>query len=62
MNERHLLTNLSNPFLVNMISAFQDRDHLYLVMDLLNGGDLRFHMGKIRRFTEQQTSKPPNSL
>lgn len=57
MNERHLLSNLSNPFLVNIISAFQDRDHLYLVMDLLNGGDLRFHMGKIRRFSEQQTSK-----
>jgi hypothetical protein len=26
--------------------AFQDRDNLYLVMDLLTGGDLRFHIGK----------------
>jgi hypothetical protein len=27
-----------------------------LVMDLLNGGDLRYHICKHRRFTEEQTS------
>ena len=37
--------------------AFQDRDNLYLVMDLMNGGDLRFHIGRLRRFSEDQTSK-----
>jgi hypothetical protein len=26
-------------------------------MDLLTGGDLRFHIGKMRRFKESQTSK-----
>lgn len=26
-------------------------------MDLLNGGDLRYHICKHRRFTEEQTSK-----
>lgn len=36
--------------------AFQDRDNLYLVMDLMNGGDLRFHIGRLRRFREDQTS------
>ena len=35
--------------------AFQDRENLYLVMDLLTGGDLRFHVGKNRRFKENQT-------
>ena len=35
--------------------AFQDHQNLYLVSDLLNGGDLRFHIGKKRRFNEQQT-------
>ncbi len=40
-------------FLVNMFYAFQDRDNLYLVMDLMPGGDLRFHIGKMRRFTEE---------
>ena len=35
--------------------AFNDRDNLYLVMDLLSGGDLRFHIGRINKFNEEQT-------
>ena len=38
-----------------MLYAFQDRDNLYLVMDLLSGGDLRFHFSKRKRFTEAET-------
>jgi serine/threonine protein kinase len=56
MNERQILTQLHNPFIVNMYYAFQDRENLYLVMDLLNGGDLRYHICRHRRFTEEQTS------
>ena len=56
MNERKLLPQLKNPFLVNIVFAFQDRENLYLVMDLLTGGDLRFHVSRKRRFTELQTS------
>lgn len=37
--------------------AFQDFDNLYLVMDLLNGGDLRYHICKNKKFSEEQTSK-----
>ena len=44
-------------FIVNMLFAFQDTEHLYLVMDLLNGGDLRFHVSRYRKFSEEQTSK-----
>lgn len=39
-----------------MIYAFQDFDNLYLVMDLLSGGDLRYHLCKFDVFTEEQTS------
>jgi serine/threonine protein kinase len=52
-----ILTQLNHPFIVNMYYAFQDRENIYLVMDLLNGGDLRYHICKHRRFTEEQTSK-----
>lgn len=55
MNERQILTQLHNPFLVNMYYAFQDRENLYLVMDLLNGGDLRYHICRYRRFDEETT-------
>jgi len=36
--------------------AFQDRDTLYLVLDLMEGADLRYHIGH-RVFTELQSSK-----
>lgn len=55
MNERKLLAKLQHPFLVNIRYAFQDRDNLYLCSDLLTGGDLRFHIGKRKRFTENET-------
>ena len=44
MNERLLLSSLNSPFLVNIHYAFQDRDTLYLVLDLMEGGDLRYHL------------------
>jgi serine/threonine protein kinase len=44
-------------FLVNMHYAFQDRENLYLVIDLMNGGDLRYHFAKFKKFSEEQTSK-----
>ena len=54
-NERIFLSKLHHPFLVNMHFAFQDQDNLYLVIDILNGGDLRFHCSRYRRFSEEQT-------
>ena len=38
--EREFLSKLNHPFIVNMHYAFQDKDNLYLVMDMLSGGDL----------------------
>ena len=54
-NERVFLSKLRHPFLVNMHYAFQDKDNLYLVIDILNGGDLRFHCSRYRKFSEEQT-------
>lgn len=54
MNERKLLATLHHPFIVNMHYAFQDRENLYLVLDYMRGGDLRFHITRHRTFTEQQ--------
>ena len=51
-NERELLTKVRNPFIVNMRQAFQDRENLYLIMDLMPGGDLRYHICKKHKFTE----------
>jgi serine/threonine protein kinase len=69
--EKELLRQLKHPyflyyykynkfifrFLVNMQYAFQDYENLYLIMDLLSGGDLRYHISRHKKFSEEQTSK-----
>lgn len=50
-NERQLLTQVKHQFIVNMRQAFQDRENLYLIMDLMTGGDLRYHICKKHKFT-----------
>ncbi|MCQ2816418.1 MAG: protein kinase [archaeon] len=53
--ERELLSRLNSPFIVNMYLCFQDHENLYLLMDLLSGGDLRYHICRYRKFTEEQS-------
>jgi len=55
INERKILSQLKHPFIVNMQFAFQDQENLYLVMDLHNGGDLRYHLTQNKKFSEEQT-------
>jgi serum/glucocorticoid-regulated kinase 2 len=53
MNELKLLAVISSDFIVNVHYAYQDKMTLYLVMDLLLGGDLRFHIARRKKFTEE---------
>lgn len=55
MNERKLLESLHHSFIPNMVAAFQTRDNLYLVMEYMHGGDLRYHIGLNRVFSEETT-------
>lgn len=52
LNEREILGKLKNPFLVNMKKSFQDKKNLYLLLDLVSGGDLRFHLCYKKIFSE----------
>ena len=54
-SEKKFLSFLNHPFIINMHYAFQDMDNLYLVIDLLTGGDLRYHISRYRTFSEEQT-------
>ncbi len=36
--------------------AFQDKDNIYLLMDYLGGGDLRYHIIKNYKFNETKSS------
>ena len=54
MTEQQLLRKLHHPFVVNMQYAFQDRENVYLVSDLMAGGDLRYNHAKVGQFAEEQ--------
>ncbi|KAF9926545.1 hypothetical protein FBU30_003872 [Linnemannia zychae] len=51
LRERQILESLDHCFMVNMRFAFQDDEYMYMCMDLMMGGDLRFHMNR-RAFGE----------
>ena len=53
--ERDLLSIMNHPFIINMHFSFQDADYLYIAMDLLTGGDLRYQIFKQKIFFEEQT-------
>jgi serine/threonine protein kinase len=48
--ERKVLQNISSPFIVNLIYAFQSQDRLYMVMDYFTGGELFYHLKTGGRF------------
>ncbi|KAK9491526.1 kinase-like domain-containing protein [Lipomyces doorenjongii] len=51
IRERRILERLRHPFICNLRYSFQDFEYLYIVVDLMTGGDLRFHLSR-RSFTE----------
>jgi serine/threonine kinase 32 len=52
IQERRLLEEVDNPFLVNLRYAFQDDDNCFFVLDLMLGGDLRYHLNTRGNFPE----------
>lgn len=52
IQERKLLEKVEHPFVVNLRYAFQDDENCFFVLDLMLGGDLRFHLQRLRSFDE----------
>ncbi|KAI9252421.1 kinase-like domain-containing protein [Phascolomyces articulosus] len=52
--ERRLLERIEYPLVVNLRYAFQDDDHLFMALDLMLGGDLRFQLERLGKLTEMQ--------
>ncbi|KAK8741587.1 hypothetical protein OTU49_002284 [Cherax quadricarinatus] len=51
--EMEILASLNHPFLVNLWFSFQDSEDMFMVVDLLLGGDLRYHVQQGVQFTDQ---------
>lgn len=58
LNERVMLSLVSTgedcPFIVCMTYAFQTPDKLCFILDLMNGGDLHYHLSQHGVFTEHE--------
>lgn len=51
--ERDLLEGLEHPLIVNLRYAFQDGENMFMVLDLMLGGDMKFHLGQTGTFPEE---------
>uniref|UniRef100_A0A914NDR6 Protein kinase domain-containing protein n=1 Tax=Meloidogyne incognita TaxID=6306 RepID=A0A914NDR6_MELIC len=54
LNELNLLQGLTHPFICSLWYAFQDSDQIYMISDLLPGGDLAYHLKNQGRFSESR--------
>ncbi|KZT09884.1 kinase-like protein [Laetiporus sulphureus 93-53] len=52
VQERRLLEEVDHPFVVNLRYAFQDDENCFFVLDLMLGGDLRFHLERLGSLSE----------
>ena len=55
VSERDFLTRVHSPFVVNLAYAFASDTDVFLVLDLMIGGDLAFHIKARGRFSLQET-------
>ncbi|SNX85760.1 related to serine/threonine protein kinase [Melanopsichium pennsylvanicum] len=53
IQERRLLEEIDSPFVCNLRYAFQDDENMFMVLDLMLGGDLRFHLDRTGNMSEE---------
>ena len=55
LNERNILAAIDSPYVVCLKYAFATGNELYLILDLMMGGDLGFHLTRRKRFNDIET-------
>ncbi|XP_031850262.1 AKT serine/threonine protein kinase isoform X3 [Nomia melanderi] len=55
LTENRVLRTTNHPFLISLKYSFQTADRLCFVMEYVNGGELFFHLRRVRRFGEDRT-------
>lgn len=54
LNERQCLADINSPFVVNLKYSFQSKSDVFLILDLMTGGDLSYHLSQRGRFPKAQ--------
>ena len=53
ISEKNILAEVDHPFIIQLIATFKDRDLLYMVLEYCPGGELFFHLKRLKRFREK---------
>lgn len=54
LNERAVLAAVDSPFVISLKYAFETKSDVYLIMDLMTGGDLSFHLNEKGFFSKRE--------
>ncbi|XP_039756998.1 RAC serine/threonine-protein kinase [Pararge aegeria] len=54
ITENHVLKKAKHPFLTALRYSFQTADRVCFVMEYANGGELFFHLSRVRNFSEER--------
>jgi len=54
-NEKRLMAQIPHPFIVSMIGFTKDEYYVYIVMEVVTGGELFTHLRKARKFDNVQS-------
>jgi len=53
MAEKNVMQQLNFPFIVNLAGSFKDERYVYLVMEIVPGGELFTHLRRARKFSDE---------
>ncbi|KAI0035766.1 cAMP dependent protein kinase [Vararia minispora EC-137] len=53
--ERHILSRVHHPFIVDLYATFQDKLNIYMLLSYVPGGELFTHLRRVGRFTPDVT-------
>jgi len=53
--ERNLMMKIQHPFAVNMFGSFKDDRYVFIVMEVVSGGEMFTHLRRARKFSDEQS-------
>ena len=51
-----LMLTSGHPFIMTLYSCFQNKDHIFFVMEFMSGGDLKDQLNKVEFFSEKRAT------
>ena len=55
INEQRALAAVESPFVVNLKYSFHSKENIYLILDLMTGGDLSYHLQQKGSFPTKES-------